>query len=134
MSLQVEAKLVSQAEAGFVDPKDFLDTIKTSLPHAWEIVDGLVNRKASGEEGLVEFAPKSLEDGRRGQLLRAMASNSIRRALEEYAESVLGERVSLAFQNCHRTGIFTEGEEEAFNRFISIEAQVLNQSPEMRDC
>jgi hypothetical protein len=134
MSLQVEARLIEQAEAGFVDPKDFLDTIKTSLPHAWEIVDGLVQRKASGEKGLVEFAPKSLDDEKRGQLLRAMASNSIRTALEDYAENVLGGKVSLAFQNCHRTGIFTEGEEEVFQRFTSIEAQILNQSPEMRDC
>jgi hypothetical protein len=44
--------------------------------------------------------------------------------------------VRLAFQNCHRVAAFrldTEGG-ETHQAFVSTRAQVLNQSPELRNC
>jgi hypothetical protein len=66
----------------------------------------------------------------RGQLLRALASDAIRGSLERHFG------VRLAFQNCHRVAVFAPGPntEERIARFTSVRAQLLNQSPELRDC
>jgi hypothetical protein len=42
----------------------------------------------------------------------------------------------LAFQNCHRVAAFTPSavDSTAYAEFVSPRAQVLNQSPELRDC
>jgi hypothetical protein len=44
--------------------------------------------------------------------------------------------VRLAFQNCHRVAVFSPGPEAdaRYARFTSVRAQLLNQSPELRDC
>jgi hypothetical protein len=63
-------------------------------------------------------------------LLRALASNSIRGSLERRFG------VTLAFQNCHRVAAFPAGAagSDAYRVFTSERAQLLNQSPELRDC
>ncbi len=42
----------------------------------------------------------------------------------------------LAFQNCHKVGAFPLAEVDgaAYREFVSPGAQVLNQTPELRDC
>ena len=66
----------------------------------------------------------------RGQLLRALASDSIRDALERHFG------VGLAFQNCHRVAVFRP--EAVGGRthqdFISTVSQLRNQSPELVNC
>lgn len=44
--------------------------------------------------------------------------------------------MALAFQNCHRVAVFpTEARGgETYARFTSLRSQILNQSPEFRDC
>jgi hypothetical protein len=44
--------------------------------------------------------------------------------------------VRLAFQNCHRVAVFPldSSVDEKLGRFTSVRSQVLNQSPEFRDC
>ncbi|WP_242424743.1 SCO5389 family protein, partial [Frankia sp. EI5c] len=66
----------------------------------------------------------------RGQLLRALASTSIRSALERHFG------VKLAFQNCHRVAVFPPEAlgGEQYRAFVSARAQVLNQQPEFVNC
>jgi hypothetical protein len=85
------------------------------------------------ENGAAEFAdnltpPPSETD--RGQLLRAMASDAIRGALERHFG------VKLAFQNCHRVAAFRPSavDGDGYRAFISVRGQLLNQSPELRNC
>jgi hypothetical protein len=66
----------------------------------------------------------------RGQLLRALASDAIRGGLERHFG------VKLAFQNCHRVAAFRPSavDSDRYRAFISPRGQLLNQSPELRDC
>jgi hypothetical protein len=133
MSLDVSPALLAQAEAGPVEPEAFLDTVRTSLPYAYAMVERLAKDLEAGETGARPFADNVLapeSEAERGQLLRALASNSIRGSLERHFG------VTLAFQNCHRLAVFPAGaaESESYQRFTSERAQLLNQSPELRDC
>lgn len=53
MSLNVSETLIQQAAAGEVDEKAFVETIRQSLPYAWNIVDKLstafIRRVRSGQ-------------------------------------------------------------------------------------
>jgi hypothetical protein len=85
------------------------------------------------EETAVDFADNQTpppDEQARGQLLRAMASDAIRGALEERF------RVKLAFQNCHRVAAFAPADVDGplYREFISPRGQILNQSPKLRDC
>jgi hypothetical protein len=66
----------------------------------------------------------------RGQLLRALASDAIRGALQRHFG------VRLAFQNCHRVAVFPldAADSASLADFTSVRSQILNQSPELRDC
>jgi NAD(P)-dependent dehydrogenase (short-subunit alcohol dehydrogenase family) len=66
----------------------------------------------------------------RGQLLRALASDAIRGGLERHFG------VTLAFQNCHRVAAFRPSAVggQRYRAFVSPRGQLLNQSPELRDC
>lgn len=68
-------------------------------------------------------------NGPRKQLLRALASDSIRGALQRHFGVVL------AFQNCHRVAAFRPDRLGSdYAAFVSPREQLLNQSPELRDC
>jgi hypothetical protein len=41
--------------------------------------------------------------------------------------------IKLAFQNCHRVAVFPEAG-PAYQTFVTPREQILNQSPELRDC
>jgi hypothetical protein len=130
MSLDVSPALLAQAERGEVDDVDFVDCVRTSLPFAWEMISTLVARlKVDGGEFADNQTPPPDEQAR-GQLLRALASDAIRGALERHFG------VRLAFQNCHRVAVFPlDGSaDERLARFTSVRGQLLNQSPELRDC
>jgi hypothetical protein len=66
----------------------------------------------------------------RGQLLRALASDAIRGGLERHFGA------KLAFQNCHRVAAFAFSAvgNERYQAFVSPRGQLLNQSPELRNC
>jgi hypothetical protein len=61
-------------------------------------------------------------------LLRLMASDAMRAAVERRYG------VRLAFQNCHRAAVFRPGADAALAEFTSARSQLLNQSPELRNC
>ena len=130
MSLTVPDDLIAKAERGEIDDEAFVACVRDSLPYAWETITRTIgNLEVSGED-FADDDTSPPDEQARGQLLRALASDSIRGALERHFG------VRLAFQNCCRVGAFTpkgvEGEQYA--TFTSARAQVLNQTPERRDC
>ncbi|OKJ07461.1 SCO5389 family protein [Kitasatospora sp. CB01950] len=130
MSLDVSPALLEKAERGEVDEREFVDCVRTSLPYAWDMISSLVTQlEVDGTDFADNEVPPPSEQ-ERGQLLRAMASDAIRGALQRHFG------VQLAFQNCHRVAVFAPGPDttERHARFTSVRAQLLNQSPELRDC
>ena len=128
MSLTVPPDLLEQASLGEVDDTRFLDCVRTSLPYAWDLVTGLV-RELEADGG--EFADNQVpppDEAARGQLLRMMASDAMRAAIERHFV------VRLAFQNCHRAAVFRPAATAAIAAFTSPRAQLLNQRPEFVDC
>jgi uncharacterized protein len=128
MSLAVPADLLGQAQRGEVDDAAFLDCVRTSLPYAWNLITGLV---AEVEESGRDFTDNQVpppDEAARGQLLRLMASDAMRAAVERRYG------VRLAFQNCHRAAVFRPSATVALAAFTSSRAQLLNQSPELVDC
>ena len=129
MSLTVSIELLEQAEVGESSSQDFLQCIQESLPYAWYLIEGLVNRLSAGDELFVDNQVPPPSEQARGQLLRVLASDSMRGALEKHFG------VKLAFQNCHRVAVFRKTQlGETYEEFISPRSQILNQSPELRDC
>jgi hypothetical protein len=129
MSLDVPATLLERAEAGQVDDADFVSVVRDSLPYAYKLVSSVVDRLQAGDAPLADNQVPPPSEAERGQLLRALASDAIRGGLERHFG------VKLAFQNCHRVAAFREPlDVQAYRAFTSPRAQVLNQSPELRDC
>jgi hypothetical protein len=128
MSLSVPPDLLEQARAGEVDDTAFLGCIQASLPYAWGLIEGLVRDLAiSGSEFADNQVPPP-DEAARGQLLRLMASDAMRAAVERHYG------VRLAFQNCHRAAVFLPSAAAARAEFTSARAQLLNQSPALVDC
>ncbi|MCX4745503.1 SCO5389 family protein [Kitasatospora sp. NBC_01287] len=130
MSLTVSPELLAQAEAGEVAEADFVATVRDSLPFAYRMVERLTGELASDGGPFADNHEEPPSDAERGQLLRAMASDSIRGSLERHFG------VRLAFMNCHRVAVFPVGAEQGadYQRFVSMRAQLLNQTPELRSC
>jgi hypothetical protein len=130
MSLDVSPKLLAEAENGDIREDDFVDTVRTSLPYAYELIASLAADLKGGTAEFTDNQTPPPSEQERGQLLRALASDAIRGSLERHFG------ISLAFQNCHRVAAFRPEarDGETYARFTSVRAQVLNQSPEFRDC
>ena len=133
MSLDVAPSLIEQAERGQVDEAEFVATVARSLPYAWSVMSGVAGEVAAGltnREGFADHATPPPSEAERGQLLRALASDAIRGALERHFG------VRFAFQNCHRVAAFLPGDVggDSYRAFVSVRSQVLNQSPALRDC
>lgn len=131
MSLDVSPDVLAAAERGELDDAAFLRVVRDSLPYAWHVICAAVDDQAEHPEapfGQHEVPPP--DEQARGQLLRALASNAIRGALERHFGVVL------AFQNCHRVAAFAPAavDSRIYHEFVSPRGQVLNQSPELRDC
>jgi hypothetical protein len=130
MSLDVPSALLERAERGEATDAEFVDCIRTSLPYAWSVITGVIADLQSGAGSFADDATPPPSEVERGQLLRALASDAIRGGLERHFG------VKLAFQNCHRVAAFRPaavgGAEH--QEFVSVRGQLLNQSPELRDC
>ena len=130
MSLDVSPELLDAAEKGDVSDAEFVDCVRQSLPYAWDLIGKVADdlHRSGGDfaDNLIP-PPSEIE---RGQLLRALASDAIRGGLERHFG------VKLAFQNCHRVAAFRLSAVGAdpYQRFISPRGQLLNQSPELRNC
>src|SRR6202042_207858 len=128
MSLAVPADLLDRAQRGEVGDAAFLDCVRTSLPYAWDLVAGLVtDLEADGGEFADNQVPPP-DESARGQLLRLMASDAMRAAVERHFG------IRLAFQNCHRVAVFRPEASAAFAEFTSARAQLLNQRPGLVNC
>jgi hypothetical protein len=130
MSLNVPTALLEAAERGEVDDADFVECVRTSLPYAWDTVSRVVDDLDRGAQPFADNVVPPPGEEERGQLLRALASDAIRAGLEGHFG------VKLAFQNCHRVAAFRPSavDSERYRRFVSPRGQLLNQSPELRDC
>ncbi|MFE7439042.1 SCO5389 family protein [Streptomyces chartreusis] len=130
MSLSVSPELLAKAEQGQVSEAEFIECIRASLPYAWDMVCDLVATLQHDGTDFADNRAAPPDEQARGQLLRALASDAIRGALQRHFG------VRLAFQNCHRVAVFapTPGAGERYAQFTSTEQQILNQTPELRDC
>ncbi|MBQ1076625.1 hypothetical protein KBX06_26230 [Micromonospora sp. C31] len=130
MSLTVPPALLEAAERGHVDDADFVACVRESLPYAWQTLSRIVADLESSSADFADNVIPPANEAERGQLLRALASDAIRGGLERHFG------VKFAFQNCHRAAAFRPGavDSESYRRFTSVRGQLLNQSPELRDC
>jgi hypothetical protein len=129
MSLDVPTALLERAERGEIDNAAFVECVRASLPYAWEVVSEVAAGVHPGKPFNDHSVPPPSET-ERGQLLRALASDAIRGGLERHFG------VKLAFQNCHRVAAFAPSAVGGleYQAFISPRGQLLNQSPELRNC
>src|ERR1700727_874116 len=121
MSLTVPSALLEQASLGEVADTEFLDCVRTSLPYAWDLVTGLVRELEAGDGEFADNQVPPPDEAARGQLLRMMASDAMRAAVERHYG------VRLAFQNCHRAAVFRPEGAAALTEFTSARSQLLNQ-------
>jgi len=128
MSLAVSPDLLEQARRGEVDDAAFADCIRTSLPFAWQVISRLIEDLHTGGGEFADNQVPPPDEAARGQLLRVMASDAMRGAIERRYG------VRLAFQNCHRVAVFRPEAEQARADFITARSQILNQRPELVDC
>jgi hypothetical protein len=128
MSLTVPPNLLEQARHGEVDNAAFAACIQTSLPYAWQVISGLVGQLHASAAPSAENHVPPPDEAARGQLLRLMASDAMRGAIERHFG------VRLAFQNCHRAAVFRPEAAQARAEFATARAQILNQSPELINC
>jgi hypothetical protein len=130
MSLDVSPQLLAEAENGEVREQDFVETVRASLPYAYDLIARLAEKLRSGTAEFADNQTPPPSEKERGQLLRALSSDAIRGSLERHFG------IALAFQNCHRVAAFHPEARggETHIRFTSPRAQILNQSPEFRDC
>ncbi|MQA13466.1 MAG: hypothetical protein GEV09_04620 [Pseudonocardiaceae bacterium] len=128
MSLTVSPDLQQQAQQGLVSDEDFIECIRESLPYAWSVVSGLVDEMRSSGGDFAGNQQVPPDDEAQGQLLRLVASDAMRNAVEQRYG------VRLAFQNCCHVGLFTPEARDAYDAFVSPQAQLLNQRPELINC
>ncbi len=83
-----------------MDDAAFLDCVRASLPYAWDVIAGLVTELETGSGEFADNQVPPPDEAARGQLLRLMASDAMRAAVERRYG------VRLAFQNCHRAAVF----------------------------
>jgi hypothetical protein len=128
MSLSVSPELLAKAQAGKVEPGEFIECIAQSLPYAWAMVSRLAAELESGTPDSVQNTEVPATEEQWGQMFRMFSSDSMRNAIQEHFG------VRLAFQNCCKPAVFRPGADEAYDRFVSPEAQLLNQDPTLLNC
>lgn len=128
MSLMVSPDLLEQAHRGEVDDVAFTDCIAVSLPYAWQVISGLLEALRAGGADFADNHVPPPDEAARGELLRVLASDAMRGAIERRYG------VRLAFQNCHRVAVFRPEAEQARADFITARSQLLNQRPELVSC
>ena len=126
--LTVSPDLLEQARRGEIDDAAFAGCIRTSLPYAWQVISRLIeDLHTSGGEFADNQVPPP-DEASRGQLLRVMASDAMRGAIERRYG------IRLAFQNCHRVAVFRPEAAQARADFTTARSQILNQRPELVNC
>jgi hypothetical protein len=130
MSLVVSDSLIDRAKAGPVTDEEFLGCIAESLPYAWTVITRATTALTvdGGQFAVDNTDPPSVAE--QGQLLRFLASSSMRAAIERHLN------VKIEFQNCCKVAVFDPaavgGPEHS--EFISPNSQLLNQAPGLVNC
>ena len=112
---------------------EFIDCIRDSLPYAWSVVSAVAGAFATSGGTYADNQTPPPDEAARGQLLRLVASDAMRGAVERHFN------VRMAFQNCHKVAAFSPAgldgaDAPTYAAFVSPRGQLLNQSPELRDC
>lgn len=128
MSLTVPAALLDQAQRGPITDEEFLACVRESLPWAWSVVTDVAQRLNNEGGPFADNETEPPDEEARGQLLRMVASDAMRGAVERHFG------VRLAFQNCHRLAMFEPEATQEYDEFTSTRSQVLNQKPELVNC
>jgi hypothetical protein len=128
MSLSVSPELLAKAQAGKVEPGEFIECIAQSLPYAWAMVSRLAVELESGTAESAQNTEVPATDEQWGQMFRMFSSDAMRNAIQEHFG------VRLAFQNCCKPAMFRLNADETYARFVSPEAQLLNQDPTLLNC
>jgi hypothetical protein len=128
MSLNVSPSLLEKAAAGTVTREEFVSCIRQSLPFAWSMVERLVTEMRSEGSESAQNTEVPETDEQWGQMFRMFSSDSMRNAIEAHFG------VRLGFQNCCKPAVFDPAAKDAFQRFISPAAQLLNQNPVLLNC
>ena len=128
MSLAVSPDLLDQPRRGEVDDGAFVDCVAASLPYAWQVISGLIEDLHTTGGQFADNQVPPPDEAARGQLLRVLASDAMRGAIERHYG------VRLAFQNCHRAAVFRPEAAQAHADFVTARSQILNQRPELIDC
>jgi hypothetical protein len=128
MSLTVSPQLLQQARRDEIDDAAFIACVRDSLPYAWKVVTSLIEDLRAGDADFADNQTPPPDEAARGQLLRMMASDAMRAAIERHFG------VRLAFQNCHRAAAFKPDAHQAHADFVTAREQILNQKPELVDC
>lgn len=100
MPPDISAALLAQAERGEVTDAEVIDTVRRSLPYAYEVISRLTAWLDGTPTLVVDNTAPPTSEYQRGQLLCALASDAIRGALERHFD------VRVAFQGCHRIAVF----------------------------
>jgi hypothetical protein len=127
VSLKVPDHLFVKARDNSLTDEDFLMCIKESLPYAWSVVARLGDQLKNGSSFAEDGTPPPSEEAH-AELLRLVGSDAMRVAVERH----FGCR--LAFQNCCKVGLFTTSAEREYAKFVSPQAQLLNQTPALINC
>ena len=128
MSLKVPAALLDRAQAGEVSNDEFIACVRESLPYAWSVVSSVAGELAANGGSFADNQTPPPDETARGELLRLVASDAMRAAVEQHFN------VRLAFQNCHRLAMFSPSAEREYQEFITPRSQLLNQKPELVNC
>ncbi len=128
MSLDVSPALLEQAERGEVDEAEFVDCVRTSLPYAWEMISSL-------RPGCRWTGVRSPTTGRRRRTSRRGQLRAPWRVTRSAGAAAPLRRAARVPELPPR-GVFPldPSVDERLARFTSVRAQLLNQSPELRDC
>lgn len=128
MSLKVPAALLDRAQAGEVSNDEFIACVRESLPYAWSVVSSVAGELAASGGPFADNQTPPPDETARGELLRLVASDAMRAAVEQHFN------VRLAFQNCHRLAMFAPTAQREYQEFITPRSQLLNQKPELVNC
>ena len=136
MSLTVPPALLEKArrstpEDVAPDPAfdaEFLACVRDSLPYAWGMVQRLADELAASGAPSAQNTEVPPDDEAWGQVFRLVGSDAMRAAVQRHFG------VRLAFQNCCRVGLFRPDAVAEHERFVSPQAQLLNQRPELLNC
>ena len=129
MSLNVPTAVLQRAQRREATDADLITCMEISLPYAWSVISDLVARTAATGSSFADNQTAPPNEEARGQLLRMMASDAMRHAIERHFN------VRVAFQNCHRAAVFTpQASDELYDTFVSTHAQLMNQSPQLVNC